>query len=283
MSPPRLAVEAVSVAFSGLRALDEVSFTVEPGTVHAVIGPNGAGKSSLLNALCGIYPVAGGRILLDEHEVTRLRPDRVAALGVGRTFQNIVVSPQESVLDNLMVGRHRLTRAGLVATAFWLGRREQRRHEARVREIADFVGLSARLGATAGRLPFGDLKRLEFARALCLEPRLLILDEPVAGLNTTESWELGQLVLAARESLDLTVVFVEHDMGVVMSIADRITVLDFGRVVAEGAPAEVRRDPTVVTAYLGVPTEAAPDDTPTAADDAPAEPRTSRGAERTSR
>jgi branched-chain amino acid transport system ATP-binding protein len=253
MTAPRLVVESVTVAFSGLLALDEVSFAVEPGAVHAVIGPNGAGKSTLLNALSAVYPVTAGRILVDEHEVTRMRPDRVAALGVGRTFQNTVVSHRESVLDNLMVGRHRLTRAGVLVTALGLGRREARRHEGRVRELAAFVGLAAKLDTAAGRLPYGDLKRLEFARALCLEPRLLILDEPVAGLNTAESWELGQLVRAARDALDLTVVFVEHDMGVVMSIADRITVLDFGKVVGEGTPDAVRSDPTVVSAYLGAP------------------------------
>jgi branched-chain amino acid transport system ATP-binding protein len=254
-----LRVEDVSVVFSGLRALDGVSFTVRPGTIHAVIGPNGAGKTTLLNALSGIYRVASGRIMVDGQEVTGLRPDRVARRGVARTFQNIVVSPVESTLDNLMVGRHRLTRSGIAATALGLGRGEQRVHEARVRDIAEFAGLSGVLDRPAASLAYGDLKRLEFARALCLEPRLLILDEPVAGMNTVESAELARLVSAARDALGLTVVFVEHDMGVVMSIADRITVLDFGKIVTDGTPEHVRQHPEVISAYLGAPMESGND------------------------
>jgi branched-chain amino acid transport system ATP-binding protein len=248
---PRLYFEGVTVAFGALKAMDDVSFSVGSGEIHAVIGPNGAGKSSLLNALSGIYRPDSGRIVLDGEDLTRLGPAQVCRLGVARTFQNIVVSPHETVLDNLLVSRHSLTRAGVLRTALRLSRREERRHEERIREIASFVGIQQLLHRRASELSYGDLKRVELARALGLEPRLLVLDEPVAGLNSIESLRLAGVVAQARDALGLTVIFVEHDMGVVMSIADRVTVLDFGQVVAHGTAEEVRRDPEVIRAYLG--------------------------------
>jgi branched-chain amino acid transport system ATP-binding protein len=248
-----LRVDRVSVRFGALVALDAVSFTVEPGAVHAVIGPNGAGKSTCLNVLSGVYPPAAGRVYLDERELTGLRPHHIARLGVARTFQNIEVSGAQTVEDNLMLGRHHLMRARLVACALGLPavRREERRHRARVREIADFLGLSPVLDSPAALLPYGLRKRLEVARALAMEPRVLLLDEPVAGMDAAETAEMAEAVLAVRAELGVTVVLVEHDMGLVTRIADRVTVLDFGRRIYDGPPAGMSSDPDVVAAYLG--------------------------------
>ncbi|MDI9835389.1 ABC transporter ATP-binding protein [Streptomyces sp. KAU_LT] len=251
-APPELAVTDVTVRFAGLTALDTVSFTVAPGTVHALIGPNGAGKSTCFNVLSGLCRPASGTVRLGGADLTRLAPHRIAALGVARTFQNIVTT-QGTVADNLMLGRHALSRAGFAASALRLphARREQREHLARAREIADLTGLAEHFDSPVALLSYGDRKRVEFARALCLEPSVLLLDEPVAGMNAAERARAVEVVHTVRAELGLSVVLVEHDMGLVMRLADEVTVLDFGRVIAHGTPDEVRGDPEVLRAYLG--------------------------------
>jgi len=248
-----LGVADLSISFGGLAALSGLGFEVRDREIFAVIGPNGAGKSTVFNVITGLYRPSRGRITLDGEDVLALPPHRIARRGVARTFQNTEVFRQLTALDNVLIGRHTHLRAGVIRSALWLP--GVRREEARARESAHALlarlGLADVAGVEAGSLPLGAQKRLEIARALAAEPRLLLLDEPAGGLNPTETQTLMAVIRRLRDESGLTIVVVEHDMELVMGISDRVAVLDHGRKIAEGRPSEITTDAAVVEAYLG--------------------------------
>jgi ABC-type branched-subunit amino acid transport system ATPase component len=247
-----LEVEALERAFGGLRAVDGASFGIEPGRVHGLIGPNGAGKTTVINLVSGLLAPTGGRIRLEGREIHGLAPHRVAALGVARTFQSIRLFPDLSAEDNVLVGRHLKRSPSLLARVLHLpaARAEEREARARAAALLEGVGLADRAGEQARHLSYGEQRRVEIARALASEPRLLLLDEPTAGMNPVEVQAVAALIRRAAGE-GHSVLLVEHNVRLVMDVCDVITVLHFGRVIAEGPPAAVARDPAVVAAYLG--------------------------------
>jgi branched-chain amino acid transport system ATP-binding protein len=253
MSRPLLEVHDLALSFGAVGALKGVSLSVAEGELLALIGPNGAGKTSLFNCVSGLYPQHTGRIALDGRPLDHLPPHRIAGLGVARTFQNLAVFPQLTALENLLLGCHHRHRAGwwrdLLGTP--RARREEVAHRRRAEELLELLHLERYRDTPAAILPYGILKRLELGRALAMEPRLLLLDEPAAGLNREETEDMARYVLDLKEELGLTQILIEHELRFVMDLADRVVVLDFGRKLAEGTPTEVARDPAVVEAYLG--------------------------------
>ncbi|TDE35447.1 ABC transporter ATP-binding protein [Antarcticimicrobium sediminis] len=253
-APAGLSVEDVTLRFGGIKALSGVTFSAQPGSITAVIGPNGAGKTSVFNCISGFYRPSSGRIMLDGQDVTRLRPPRRATLGMARSFQNIALFRGMTVLDNIKLGRHGHMKTNLLQAFFYAGpaAREEEALRREVEErIIDFLEIDHIRNMPVSVLSYGLQKRVELARALAMRPRILLLDEPVAGMNREETEDMARFILDVKEEWGVTILMVEHDMGLVMDISDHVTVLNFGQVIASGKPAEVQADPQVAAAYLG--------------------------------
>lgn len=251
-----LKLEDLSISFGGLKALSDVGFTVEKGEIYSIIGPNGAGKTTVFNCISGIYKPTEGRIFFKDQDITPLKPHQIAQAGIARTFQNIELFSHMTTMDNLMLGRHTRLKTGIWAGATFLtsqskAAREEIEHREKVEDIIDFLELQAARNQMAMNLPYGTQKLIELGRALALEPEVLLLDEPSAGMNLEEKEDLIFSIRDIRDDYGITVLLVEHDMNMVMDISDRVLALNYGQVIAEGVPQAIQKHPEVLKAYLG--------------------------------